>query len=55
MEEFIPALIVLAIGTPLAVGYYYWYRARWFRKHGRAEDVFIKLLNNLAKENEYER
>ena len=54
MDEFIPAIVVMLIGTPLCFAFYHWYTTRWYRKHGRAEDVFDEVAHYEA-EGEYYR
>ena len=58
MNEFIPAIVVMLIGTPLCFLFYHWYVARWYRKHGRAEDVIGSIYYEAAhyeEEGEYYR
>jgi hypothetical protein len=39
MHDFIPAMIVAVVGTPLSFMFYRWYVNRWHRKHGRTEEM----------------
>jgi hypothetical protein len=46
MNNFIPALIVLFVGTPLCVWFYGWYTRRWFKKHGTIEENLADIFRS---------
>jgi hypothetical protein len=50
--DLVPAIIVMVIGTPICFVAYHLYCKRWFRRHGRTEDVLFNYLNDTNRNDE---